>query len=294
MKRRDDCILYPRSTGDSMSEQKLLVLKNLEKEYIQGTARIHAIQHVSLEIERGEFLVILGRSGSGKSTLLSLIGGLEQPTKGSIILNGQELGQFSEDELAILRRKEIGIVFQHFHLMEAMTAIDNVELPMLIAGLPRKDRRPWAIELLRMVGLSGRETHYSNELSGGERQRVGIARAMANKPDLIIADEPTGDLDSARGAEIIDLLHDINQKNGNSSWAPTIVMVTHDVGMLREGMRVITLSDGMIQSDEIFDGDYERFDPLGNPSVVTGVSYNSDNPAVKEITDLDENDQQSR
>jgi len=277
-----------------MSEQKLLVLKNLEKEYIQGTARIHAIQHVSLEIERGEFLVILGRSGSGKSTLLSLIGGLEQPTKGSIILNGQELGQFSEDELAILRRKEIGIVFQHFHLMEAMTAIDNVELPMLIAGLPRKDRRPWAIELLRMVGLSGRETHYSNELSGGERQRVGIARAMANKPDLIIADEPTGDLDSARGAEIIDLLHDINQKNGNSSWAPTIVMVTHDVGMLREGMRVITLSDGMIQSDEIFDGDYERFDPLGNPSVVTGVSYNSDNPAVKEITDLDENDQQSR
>jgi len=265
-----------------MSEQKLLILKNLEKEYIQGTARIHAIQHVSLEIEQGEFLVILGRSGSGKSTLLSLIGGLEQPTKGSIILNGQELGQFSEDELAILRRKEIGIVFQHFHLMEAMTAIDNVELPMLIAGLPRKDRRPWAIELLNMVGLSGRGSHYSNELSGGERQRVGIARAMANKPDLIIADEPTGDLDSARGAEIIDLLHDINQKNGDGSWAPTIVMVTHDVGMLREGMRVITLSDGKIQSDEIFDGDYERFDPLGNPSVVTGVSYNSDNPAVQD------------
>jgi len=282
MRRQDDCILYQRSTGDLMSEQKLLILKNLEKEYIQGTARIHAIQHVSLEIEQGEFLVILGRSGSGKSTLLSLIGGLEQPTKGSIILNGQELGQFSEDELAILRRKEIGIVFQHFHLMEAMTAIDNVELPMLIAGLPRKDRRPWAIELLNMVGLSGRGSHYSNELSGGERQRVGIARAMANKPDLIIADEPTGDLDSARGAEIIDLLHDINQKNGDGSWAPTIVMVTHDVGMLREGMRVITLSDGKIQSDEIFDGDYERFDPLGNPSVVTGVSYNSDNPAVQD------------
>lgn len=262
----------------------LLELNEIEKEYIQGTSRVHALRGIDLLIERGEFIVILGRSGSGKSTLLSLIGGLEQPTQGTILLNNKDLANFTEDELAILRRKEIGIVFQHFHLMDAMSAVENVELPMLIAGVPKPDRRPWAVNLLKMVGLEGRETHYSNELSGGERQRVGIARAMANRPDIIIADEPTGDLDSHRGAEIIDLLFDINQKKTKFqlNWEPTIVMVTHDVGMLRKGMRVVTLSDGVIQSDEVFDGNYERFDPLGNPSAIAGVSYESDNPAVSE------------
>ncbi|MHA2501460.1 MAG: ABC transporter ATP-binding protein [Candidatus Kariarchaeaceae archaeon] len=270
-----------------MSSEVLLDLQHVEKEYAQGSYRVQAIKNIDLVINKGEFLVILGRSGSGKSTLLSLLGGLEQPTKGTISLNGNDLAKYTEDELAILRRWEIGIIFQHFHLMEAMTAVENVELPMLIAGISKKERRPWAIELLKLVGLDGRETHYSNELSGGERQRVGIARALANKADLIIADEPTGDLDSHRGAEIIDLLYSINRKETaieslkNGEWSPTVVMVTHDVGMLRKGMRVLTLSDGLIESDEIFDGDYEKFDPLGNPSTLLEESYGSDEQAAK-------------
>ncbi len=262
----------------------LISFKNIKKIYSQASYEVHALRQINLEIKQGEFIVILGRSGSGKSTLLSLIGGLEQPTKGSILFNKKELGNFTEDELALLRREEIGIVFQHFHLMEAMSAVENVELPMLVAGVDKQKRRPWAVELLSLVGLEGRETHYPNELSGGERQRVGIARSMANRPNLIIADEPTGDLDSQRGAEIIDLLYGINRDSKlveDLNWSPTIVMVTHDVGMLRKGMRVITLSDGLISSDEIFDGDYEKFDPLGNPSVISGVDYDSDHPINK-------------
>ena len=262
----------------------LISFKNIKKIYSQASYEVHALREINLEIKQGEFIVILGRSGSGKSTLLSLIGGLEQPTNGSIMFNQTELGNLTEDELAILRRGEIGIVFQHFHLMEAMSAVENVELPMLVAGVDKAKRRPWAVELLSLVGLQGRETHYPNELSGGERQRVGIARSMANRPNLIIADEPTGDLDSQRGAEIIDLLYGINRHSKlveDLNWSPTIVMVTHDVGMLRKGMRIITLSDGNIASDEIFDGDYEKFDPLGNPSVISGVDYDSDHPINK-------------
>ncbi|MCH8906681.1 MAG: ATP-binding cassette domain-containing protein, partial [Candidatus Heimdallarchaeota archaeon] len=193
----------------------------------------------------------------------------------NIQYKGRDLGSLTEDELAIWRRSEVGIIFQHFFLMDAMTALDNVELPLLIAGVPKNERRQWSVEVLTMVGLADRITHYPNELSGGERQRVGIARALVNRASLIIADEPTGDLDSQKGQEIIDLIHSLNQGKGSFpelNWQPTVIMVTHDVGMLRKGMRVLTISDGMIIDDALFDGDYERFDRHGAASQVVGTS----------------------
>ncbi|OLS28280.1 MAG: putative ABC transporter ATP-binding protein [Candidatus Heimdallarchaeota archaeon LC_2] len=257
----------------------LIQLDNVHKEYGLGDSKVHAIQGINLQINEGEFVAILGKSGSGKSTLLSLIGGLEQPSSGDVIYKGKNLSGLSEDELAILRRSEIGIIFQHFFLMDAMTALDNVELPLLIAGLPRSERRGWALETLDMVDLKHRAAHYPNELSGGERQRVGIARAFVNKANLIIADEPTGDLDSKKGEEIIDLMHDL-LKGGKQfpslDWSPTIIMVTHDVGMLRQGMRVITISDGRIIQDKVFTGDYEEFDSHGGPSKILGQTYGTD------------------
>ncbi|MHA2275498.1 MAG: ABC transporter ATP-binding protein [Candidatus Kariarchaeaceae archaeon] len=257
----------------------LVQLENVYKEYGIGDRKVHAIQGIDLEIREGEYVVILGKSGSGKSTLLSLIGGLEQPSSGEVKYKDKNLSGLSEDELAILRRSEIGIIFQHFFLMDAMTSLDNVELPLLIAGVPRAERREWALEILDMVDLKHRAAHYPNELSGGERQRVGIARAFVNKAALIIADEPTGDLDSKKGEEIIDLMHDL-LKGGKQfpslDWSPTIIMVTHDVGMLRNGMRVITLSDGQIIQDKVFTGSYEEFDPKGGPSKIVGQTYGTD------------------
>lgn len=257
----------------------LIELQDIKKDYGMGDTLVHAIRGITTEISEGEFIVILGKSGSGKSTFLSLLGGLEQPTNGHILYKSEDLSDLSEDELAIMRRTEVGIIFQHFYLMEAMTALENVELPLLIAGKKKKERKDWALEVLTMVGLRERATHYPSELSGGERQRVGIARAFANKAALIIADEPTGDLDSKKGKEIIDLLYDLNQ-GGESypslDWKPTIIMVTHDVGMLREGMRVLTLSDGTIIQDEIYDGDYIKFDHLGSPSKIIGMDYKED------------------
>lgn len=255
--------------------QPLIEIQGITKEYGNANTRVLAIRGITLNIEEGEFLAILGKSGSGKSTLLSLIGGLEQPTQGNIQYKGRDLGSLTEDELAIWRRSEVGIIFQHFFLMDAMTALDNVELPLLIAGVPKNERRQWSVEVLTMVGLADRITHYPNELSGGERQRVGIARALVNRASLIIADEPTGDLDSQKGQEIIDLIHSLNQGKGSFpglNWQPTVIMVTHDVGMLRKGMRVLTISDGMIIDDALFDGDYERFDRHGAASQVVGTS----------------------
>ena len=249
----------------------LIEFNNVSKDYGVGDTLVHAVKKISVRIDEGEFIAILGKSGSGKSTFLSLLGGLEQPTRGSILWRGDNLSNHSEDELAIMRRTDVGVVFQHFFLLDSMTALDNTELPLLIAGIPRDERREWCMNLLDLVGLKDRATHYPNELSGGERQRVGIARALANRASVIIADEPTGDLDSKKGKEIVDLLYRLNRGEGEMSdldWRPTLIMVTHDVGMLRKGMRVLTLSDGSIISDDIFDGDYLKFDALGNPSVV--------------------------
>jgi len=244
---------------------KIIELESLEKTYETRSRSVKAIQGITLDIEEGEFVAILGKSGSGKSTLISLIAGLEKPTSGGIQVRNKDLSELSEDDLALFRRNEIGIVFQHFYLMEAMTALDNVQLPLLISGISRDVREARGEQLLKSVGMGHRMSHFPNELSGGERQRVGIARALSNKSSIVIADEPTGDLDSVKGKEIIDLLDSLNkglQFEDGSEWKPTVIMVTHDVRNLKPGMRVIMLSDGQVIRDLIFDGRFSDIDPL--------------------------------
>ncbi len=217
---------------------------DLVKKYPSGETEVRALNGINLKVLKGEFVLILGKSGSGKSTLISVIAGLVQPTEGRVEINGERIDDKSEDYLARFRRKNIGIVFQFFNLHEALNALENVELPMFIAGIPRQERRARALKLLEEVGLSHRVDHWPYELSGGERQRVGIARAFAMDPAIILADEPTGDLDSETGQRIIELFLDLNQKLGK-----TIVMVTHDESLAREGMRIIHMLDGKIISD---------------------------------------------
>lgn len=242
----------------------LIEINNVTKEFGVGETLVRAIRGITMKIEQGEFIAILGKSGSGKSTFVSLLGGLEKPSSGFVKFQKKDLAQLSEDQLARLRRTEVGIVFQHFNLMEMMTATENVELPLLIANTSKSERRPQAIQVLNMVGLGERLANYPYELSGGEKQRVGIARALVNRPALILADEPTGDLDSTTGDLIIDLLQDIN---ADPNWKPTIIMVTHDVTKLRKGMRVLTLSDGIVTDDVHFDGsDPTIFDKYGVPA----------------------------
>ncbi len=232
----------------------LINLLNVSKSYGKGRTRVDAIKDITLEIDKGEFVVILGKSGSGKSTLLSLISGLEKPDRGLVEINNTRITELNENQLAIIRRHNIGFIFQHFHLINAMTALENTELPAVLAKTPKKERQSFALKLLELVGLSSRLTHYPEELSGGERQRTGIARSLINKPGIIIADEPTGDLDNEKGKEIVDLLYNLNQGievEGINGWKPTIIMVTHDKSMIKDNMRVITLSDGEVLLDSI-------------------------------------------
>ncbi len=252
-----------------MNDEILIHTENLTKEYGAGETLVRAIRGIDIDIKRGEFIAILGKSGSGKSTFVSMLGGLEIPTRGKVIFDGVDLAKLSQDELAEIRRDNIGIVFQHFYLLETLTAVENVELPLLIANRPKKERRPLALQILQRVGLADRVSNYPVELSGGEKQRVGIARALVAKPKLILADEPTGDLDSKTGDQIIDLLVEINN---DPDWRPTIIMVTHDVSKLRKGMRVLTLSDGRIIDDRYFlkDSDLLIFDEFGAPSEIIG------------------------
>ncbi len=244
----------------------LIEMIDVKKDFGSGETLVHAIRGINLRIDKGEFVVILGKSGSGKSTFISLIGGLIQPTSGTVKFEGIDLSKKSEDDLARMRRTEIGVVFQHFNLMDMLTAIENVELPLLIANTPKSERRPLAKEILEKVGLGDRLLNYPEELSGGEKQRVGIARALINRPALLLADEPTGDLDTVTGDMIIDLMVEINK---DLDWRPTILMVTHDVTKLREGMRVLTMRDGLIVDDRVFDGsDPTIFDHFGLPSEI--------------------------
>ncbi|MHA1991322.1 MAG: ABC transporter ATP-binding protein [Candidatus Hodarchaeales archaeon] len=225
----------------------------ITKRFHSGDEVIHAIDNCSLEIYSGQFVCIMGPSGSGKSTLLNLIGGLSNVTEGKISIFGESIHNLSESERALLRRKVIGIIFQFYNLHEGLTALENVELPMLIAGVPQDVRRARAEELLDLVELIPRSNNLPYELSGGEKQRVGIARALSNNPKMILADEPTGDLDHEIGEAIMDLLVRLNVEQQK-----TIVMVTHDLSLIRKGFRLIRLEDGKVISDEIVDN-LERF-----------------------------------
>lgn len=220
----------------------ILSINNLSKIYQKGTVEIPAVRDVSFEVPAGSYLSIVGKSGSGKSTLLNLVGGLDRPTSGSIQFNRKELGKMNRYQLALHRRLNVGMIFQSFNLLPKRTAVENIMLPLTFAGVPRRKRRPRAEELLGQVGLGGRISHFPSELSGGEAQRVAIARALANEPQMILADEPTGNLDSSTAREIIELLVSLNKDKGL-----TILMVTHDKETAETvSDSIITLKDGSI------------------------------------------------
>ncbi len=221
----------------------LIDIREITKVYAMGEENVQALAGVSLGVERGEYVAIMGPSGSGKSTLMNLIGCLDTPSSGSYILNGREVARMSDDELAAIRNQEIGFVFQTFNLLPRTSALQQVELPLVYGGLSRKDRRERAIAALAAVGLSDRMNHQPSEMSGGQRQRVAIARALINDPSILLADEPTGNLDSQTGYEIMALFDELNSR-GN-----TIVVVTHEEDIAAHARRIVRLLDGKIRDD---------------------------------------------
>ena len=228
----------------SKTKTSIIELENVNQRYTLGTHTIDALNNINLVIYPEEFIMVMGPSGSGKSTLLNVMAGLERPSAGVVRIYQEDLATLSDRELCEIRRHKLGFIFQLFNLHPILTAKENVELPMLICGVKRKQREPRALELLKLTNLEKRENHRPHELSGGERQRIGIARSLANDPDLLLADEPTGDLDSAIGREIMGLIESLNKIHGK-----TIVCVTHDENMLKPGMRLIKMEDGYIISD---------------------------------------------
>ena len=231
-------------TGDTPLPDIIILTHKLSRDYEMGAEVVHALRGVSVQICRNEFVAIMGPSGSGKSTLMNLVGCLDTPTAGEYWLNGQKVSDLNDDELARIRNKEIGFVFQTFNLLPRASALHNVELPLIYAGIGAKDRRDRAARALEQVGLGDRMHHRPNELSGGQRQRVAVARALVNVPSILLADEPTGNLDSATGGEIMALFEDLHEAG------QTIVLVTHEHDIAAHARRQIHLLDGRIERDE--------------------------------------------
>ncbi len=221
----------------------LIDIRDITKVYEMGQEQVHALSGVTLGVARGEYVAIMGPSGSGKSTLMNLIGCLDTPTSGSYVLNGREVATMTDDELAAIRNQEIGFVFQTFNLLPRTNALQQVELPLVYSGLPRRERRERAVQALEAVGLADRMSHQPNELSGGQRQRVAVARALINNPSILLADEPTGNLDSQTGGEIMSLFEQLNAR-GN-----TIVLVTHEEDIASHARRIVRLRDGKVRED---------------------------------------------
>jgi putative ABC transport system ATP-binding protein len=222
----------------------LIDLSKVSKFYKMGDTTVTALDKLDLAIKRGELLSVMGPSGSGKSTLLNIIGCIDNPTDGNVCIGGRDVSRLKDAELTKIRLTEIGFIFQQFYLIPTLTAYENIELPMREAKVPNDERRRRTLELLELVGLRDRDRHYPNQLSGGEQQRVAIARALANNPILILADEPTGELDTKTAMKIIDLLKELNAKNGI-----TVIIVTHDPRIANETNRVVTLQDGTVVGD---------------------------------------------
>lgn len=223
--------------------EQMISLKGLVKNYLVGTQVVEALRGIDLVIKKGEYVAIMGPSGSGKSTLMNILGALDTPTSGHYFLNGTDVSQMVDDELAVIRNKEIGFIFQTFNLLPRYDALENVILPLIYGGVPKHERRVRGLKVLDQVGLSDRVTHKPNELSGGQRQRVAVARALVNNPAIILADEPTGNLDSKTSVDIMQLIGDIHEQ-GN-----TIIVVTHEEDIAKRAQRIIRLLDGHIESD---------------------------------------------
>jgi len=223
----------------------LIQIRDLTRHYVMGSETIHALRGVSLDIGKGEYIAIMGPSGSGKSTLMNLLGCLDTPNSGSYELNGTNVAEMDDNALAEVRNREIGFVFQSFNLLARSDALHNVELPLIYAGVPLADRRDQARQALANVGLADRMHHRPNELSGGQRQRVAVARALVNNPSIVLADEPTGNLDSRTGEEILSLFEQLSRR-GN-----TIIVVTHEEDVAQHARRIIRIRDGLIAADEV-------------------------------------------
>jgi len=223
----------------------MLKIKEIKKIYQMGKVKVEALRGVSFYINKGEFVAIMGPSGSGKSTLMHIIGCLDQPTEGSFIIGGKDVSKLNDDRLAEIRNKSIGFVFQQFNLLSRTSILHNVEIPLIYAGLKTKQRREMAKQALESVGLGDRVKHKPNEISGGEKQRAAIARALVNNPLIILADEPTGNLDTKTGEEIMKIFYKLHQQ-GN-----TVIMVTHEAEVARHARRIIHLRDGLIEKDEV-------------------------------------------
>ncbi len=228
-----------------MSQKPLITIHDIGRKYVIGSETIHALKSVSLDIQKGEFVALMGPSGSGKSTLMNILGCLDTPTKGDYILNGIHVSQMSENELAEVRNKEIGFVFQTFNLLPRSSSLDNVALPLVYSGVSKRERDARAQKALENVGLGNRVDHKPNELSGGQRQRVAVARALINNPSIILADEPTGNLDTKTSVEIMGLLEEIHEK-GN-----TIILVTHEEDIAQHAHRIVRMRDGLIENDYV-------------------------------------------
>ena len=223
----------------------IITLKNIARRFQIGNEKVNALNAISLEIYKNEYVALMGPSGSGKSTLMNILGCLDTPTEGQYILNGTDVSQLHDSELAEIRNKEIGFVFQTFNLLPKSTALENVILPLIYAGKNKEERRAMALQVLSQVGLSNRMQHKPNELSGGQRQRVAVARALVNNPAIILADEPTGNLDSKTSIEIMGLFQEIHS-SGN-----TIIVVTHEEDIAKYAHRIIRLKDGLVESDTL-------------------------------------------
>ena len=221
----------------------LVEIQDISKIYNPGENEVRALDHISLTIQKGEFVAIIGQSGSGKSTLMNMIGCLDVPTEGTYILNGQNVSKLSDNELSDIRNQEIGFIFQVFNLIANLTAQENVELPLIYRGVPKKERHELSVAALKKVGLAHRMDHRPSEMSGGQQQRVAIARAIAQAPPVILADEPTGNLDSASSMEILDILKQLHAENR------TVILITHDNDIAKQAKRVIRIKDGKIERD---------------------------------------------
>jgi putative ABC transport system ATP-binding protein len=241
----------------------VIELEHIHKTYTMGDVEVHALRGVSLTIREGEFVAIMGASGSGKSTTMNILGCLDRPTKGSYILDGEDVSQLSKDERADIRCKKIGFVFQGFNLLSRTSALENVELPMLYLGVDATQRHQRAMEALAAVGLAGREQNHPNQLSGGQQQRVAVARSLVNSPALILADEPTGNLDSRTSVEVLEIFQRLNREMGI-----TLVLVTHEHDIAEYAKRVITFKDGKIKSDQQIENQRNAAEEIKNLPII--------------------------